>query len=235
MDGEHDLRGYEMVDADGRRIGRIENAWRDQTSDRPSFATVRTGWLLGRNHAVPLADARVEDGQRTVSVPYRAATVRDAPHLAPEDELGAREAQRIWEHYFGARDGERVEIPLRGERIDVQKRVVDQGGVRLRKEARLETVYKPVEVWREHVVVEELAPEELDEAERRAAGRDDQVVLRRRGEEPVLETHPDILGAVRATRVVREKTRDVLAQRRFEDVEATRGDAGDSDEPARRG
>lgn len=216
------LLDYEVLDRSGHKLGRVDAAWMDGETGKPTFASVKTGWVLGRSHLVPLADARYDETDRTLQIPYAAQTVRSAPDVAAGDEVGLIEARQVWDHYLSAREGEQVEIPLRGERIDVDRRVQDLGGVRLRKVVRKEVVMQPVEVLREHVVVERLRPDELDEAERHASGRDDEIVLRERGEVPVVTRETEVIGGVRAERTLERGREEVAADRRVEDVEIER-------------
>jgi sporulation protein YlmC with PRC-barrel domain len=220
---EHDdLRGHAVVDRDGKRLGLVEDVWADDSSGRPLFASVRTGWLVGRTHVVPLNGARVEDETRTLWVPYASSAVRRAPHLAATDDLDDDERQRVLRHYYEASRDDQVEIPLMGEKLDVSTRVAEQGGVRLRKVVRKEIVYEPVEVLREHVIVERLSPDELAEAERRAAGDENEIVMREWGEVPVVDKHVEHVETVRAQRTREQETRAVEAERRVEDVEVRR-------------
>lgn len=227
MPFDESLLDYDVLDRHGRKLGRVDAAWTDGETGKPTFASVKTGWLLGRNHLVPLADARYDDTQRALQIPFDAETVKSAPHVAAGDEVGLLEARQVWDHYLSARAGEETEIPLHGERIDVDRRVEDLGGVRLRKIVRKEVVMQPVEVLREHVVVERLGPEELDAAERRAIGRDDEIVLRERGEVPVIQKEPEVIGAVRAERIVERARENVQTDRRIEDVHVEREDRFD--------
>lgn len=217
---EDALFDYELLDRDGRRLGRIDGLWRDVDTGRPTFASVRTGWLPAVSRVVPLADARVLDDARAVQVPYAAEVVKRAPSHEAGEQIGVPEARAVWDHYLGAHED--VEIPLQGERLDVDRKVVETGGVRLRKVVRKEVVMQPCEVLREHVIVERLAPHELDEAERRAAGRDDEIVLRERGEVPVIDKHTEVVETIRARRVVETEASEIEVPRRVEDVEIER-------------
>lgn len=234
MPSEDALLHYEVHDRHGRRVGRIEAIWPDAESGRPAFASVKTGWLPGRTHVVPLDESNVDHDARVVQVPYSEQAIRDVPAVATRDGLGLEEARTVWGHYLRAREGEGVDMPLQGERIRVDRRVEELGGVRLRKVVRKEIVMQPVEVLREHVIVERLRPDELDAAERHAADRDDEIVIRERGEVPVIGREVEPIGTVRARRAIETTEARLPIERRIEDVEVERSRlprGGDVDEP----
>lgn len=233
MERDPDITGYRVVDRDGEEVGRVERMWEDERTGRTAYIAVKTGWLFGRTHLVPIDEARADDEGRSLMLPYEAGVVKDAPHVGNEEEMGYDTAQQVWEHYLKAREGEQKEMPLYGESIDVHKRVVESGAIRVRKETRREVVYEPVEVLRENVVVERLAPDEVEEAERHAAGRDDEFVMRQHEEQPFFEKHPEVMGGVRARRELQSEKREFPVERRIEELDVEREPRGPRDERMR--
>ncbi|MEU4621926.1 PRC and DUF2382 domain-containing protein [Actinoplanes sp. NPDC023801] len=92
------LRGLEVVDNDGDKIGTIGAVWTDGAG-KPTWASVRTG-LFGMNESLfPLQNADLR-GDHLV-VPFDKATVKDAPNVdADHDEpLNQDEVDRLYQHY----------------------------------------------------------------------------------------------------------------------------------------
>jgi sporulation protein YlmC with PRC-barrel domain len=90
--------GYTMVDADGDKIGTIENIYLDRQTGEPEWASVKTG-LFGLKHSVvPIRDAE-PTGDRQVRVPFQKDQVKDAPRVDPEDDLSEEEERKLYEHY----------------------------------------------------------------------------------------------------------------------------------------
>lgn len=91
-------RGKKIVDADGDKIGTIEDVFLDRHTGEPSWAAVKTG-LFGLKHTlVPIRDAQVTDDDQ-VRVPLDKELVKDAPRIDPDGELSPDEERRLWEHY----------------------------------------------------------------------------------------------------------------------------------------
>jgi sporulation protein YlmC with PRC-barrel domain len=91
-------RGMKMVDADGDKIGTIEDILLDRQTGEPAWAAVKTG-LFGLKHTlVPIRDAEVT-GENEVRVPLQKEQVKDAPRIDPDGELTPEEERKLWEHY----------------------------------------------------------------------------------------------------------------------------------------
>lgn len=93
-----DWRLHDVVDPDGKRIGKLEAVYVDTATDEPSFASVLTG-MPGRRRLVfvPLDNAVVGPGQLKVSHPRK--LVKDAPSIDTDGELSAEEEPGLFEHY----------------------------------------------------------------------------------------------------------------------------------------
>ena len=76
------LRGEDLCDRDGDKIGSVEEIYLDADTGAPEWALVKTGRFGGKGTFVPLRDAGEADG--TLRVPFDKATVKDAPTMEPD-------------------------------------------------------------------------------------------------------------------------------------------------------
>jgi len=98
-----DLRtwvGRNAVDRQGDKIGTVSEVYTDDTTGRPEWLAIKTGMFGTHISFVPLegADLRGDD----VVVAYDKDTVKDAPHVEPDDHLTPEEEQRLYRHYQGS-------------------------------------------------------------------------------------------------------------------------------------
>ena len=172
----YEWRGRDVVDADGDKIGTLEEVYLDTESGRPEWATVKTG-LFGRKQSfVPLSGSQPEQGQ--VVVGYTKDQIKDAPSIDPDGELSHDEEERLYRHYglgdayrtetSGSatdRDREPVGQDVSGpetdnamtrseEELRVGTTERERGRARLRKYVVTEEVQQTVPVQREEVRVE---------------------------------------------------------------------------------
>lgn len=229
-----DLDGYLVMDADDRTVGPVTSFWLDDETGQPAFASVKAG-LRGRHHAVPLRYARLDERGRRLRVPYRREAILDAPAFPDDHVLTPGDERGILAHYHeappghapgsGARD---IDIPLHEERVDVAKKVVRAGAVRLRKVVRTRIVHQPVEVRYEEILVERIpypdVPPDLEASDRLPSEpfREGEMVLREYAEEPVVTKHTELVSGVRAHRAVEHEQRNIGTHARREDVEVER-------------
>jgi uncharacterized protein (TIGR02271 family) len=97
-------KGRTAVDADGDKIGSIEDVYLDRQSGEPEWLTVKTGLLGTRTSFVPIRD--VEASGDGVRVAHAKDTVKDAPNVDPDGELSPEEERRLYEHYGRSDYGE---------------------------------------------------------------------------------------------------------------------------------
>ena len=90
-------RGMKVVDRNGAKVGSLEDVYFDQQTDRPEWATIKTGIFGSRLSFVPLTGAS-SDGE-TVRVAYDKAQIKDAPNIDVEEELSPDEEDRLYRHY----------------------------------------------------------------------------------------------------------------------------------------
>lgn len=238
------LFDYDVVDSAGRRIGPVTGLWVDESTSAPEFCSVKTGWIFGREHIVPVRSGHIDHERRQVRVPYEERLIRDAPNYPADERISPGEEDRIYSHYglerslsrsptglpargAGTRDAgrDRAEMTLHEEHVNVGKQRVETGQVRLRKVVRSETVNKPVQLRREEIEVERVPASELRRNVGDVHGRafqEEEVVLREHEERPVIEKSRDVIGGVRAERRVETDTENVRTTKQREDVEIER-------------
>jgi uncharacterized protein (TIGR02271 family) len=90
-------RGQELRDADGEKIGTIEEIYLDAETNSPEWALVNTGLFGTKSTFVPIRDAR--PGEGGISVPFDKGTVKDAPKIDPDGQLSQREESELYAHY----------------------------------------------------------------------------------------------------------------------------------------
>src|SRR3712207_3336962 len=99
MNAEHAVawRGQTAVDANGEKIGTIEEIYLDTETNQPEWLAVKTG-LFGSNVSfIPIAEATGNGGD--VRVPYAKAQVKDAPNADPDGQLSQEEEAALYRHY----------------------------------------------------------------------------------------------------------------------------------------
>lgn len=84
-------------DTDGEKIGSIGQVYRDDSTGRPEWVTVKTGWFGMKESFVPLAGAR-SDGE-ALHVPHAKDVVKEAPRVDADQHLDADEEHRLYQHY----------------------------------------------------------------------------------------------------------------------------------------
>ena len=90
-------RGQDLLDADGDKIGSIEEIYLDAETNEPEWAVVTTGLFGTKRSFVPIGDASPSgDGVR---VPFEKATVKDAPKVDPDGRLSQDEERELYQHY----------------------------------------------------------------------------------------------------------------------------------------
>src|SRR3954447_115468 len=90
-------RGRTAVDADGEKIGTVEEGYLGADTDRPEWLAVKTGLFGSRISFVPVAEA--SDAGGDVRVPYSKAQVKDAPHAEADGQLSQQEEAQLYRHY----------------------------------------------------------------------------------------------------------------------------------------
>ena len=91
------LIGASLIDAEGSKVGKIEDIYLDNDTQEPEWALVHTGLLGRKQNYVPLTDASVSDG--SLRVAYTESQIKDAPSIDPDLELSPEEEAELYQHY----------------------------------------------------------------------------------------------------------------------------------------
>jgi uncharacterized protein (TIGR02271 family) len=171
MDNITDLRGEEVVDRDGDKIGKLDEIYLDQQTREPAWALVKTGLFGSASTFVPLQGAsRASDGEG-LQVAYEKDHVKDAPNMEADGELSPEEEARLYRHYGldydsgpdtdGGDTGQDTSGPNTDEamtrseeELQVGKTTRERGRARLKKYVVTEEVTQTVPVQREEVRIE---------------------------------------------------------------------------------
>jgi uncharacterized protein (TIGR02271 family) len=175
------MRGRPVYTSDGEKLGDFEEIYHDEATRQPEWIRVKSatlGGILGTKHfLVPLAGAEFQDGEDpAIRVPYSKDRVQDAPDV--EGEWISEEEDRRLYNYYGLQVSEQrseTQLPEGGtqephqhpvtppgeisvsrheEELQVGKRDVEYGRVRLRKRVETTPVTEEVELHRETAFVE---------------------------------------------------------------------------------
>jgi uncharacterized protein (TIGR02271 family) len=164
-------RGNQVLDADGDKIGKLEEIYLDQQTGEPEWLSVTTG-LFGSNQSFVPVQGATRDGD-DLRVPYDKARVKDAPNVEPDGELSPQQEDRLYEHYGRSAEGRFTgdadtgttghdtsgpttdEAMTRSEEeLRVGTTREESGRARLRKYVVTEQVQTTVPVQREEVRIE---------------------------------------------------------------------------------
>jgi len=186
-------RGHELVDAEGAKIGKIQDIYVDQDTGQPEWLAVSTGTFGTKVSFVPLTGA-TRESDRVVSR-WTKDQVKDAPNAEADGDLSEDEEARLYRHYgmtydedrssSGLPEGQATRTDTGGdvgrdtsgpntdsamtrseEEMRVSTRREQAGTARLRKWVETEQVSETVPVQREQVRVER---EPITDANRDAA------------------------------------------------------------------
>lgn len=239
---------FTVVDPNDNKVGSIDAIWEDHTG-QPAYLGVKTGWLgLGRTHVIPVHSADVSETTRKVRLPFSVDVVKNAPAFDEQSEIDEAGERQIDEYYrqsgftsskgawragieptpaarsatLRRETGEDIRMPVSEEKVNIGKREVESGGIRLRKIVRTETVNQPVDLQREDVVVERVPTKDRTPTRADKAFREEELYIPLRREEPVVEKHTETTEEVRASKRKDVEHRDISETVRKEDVEVDR-------------
>jgi uncharacterized protein (TIGR02271 family) len=92
-----EMSGAEVTGRQGEKLGKVENVYLDNETQRPEWAAVKTGLFGSHVSLVPLATAQYENG--ALQVPYTKDEVQNAPHHDPGQELSVQDEEQLFTHY----------------------------------------------------------------------------------------------------------------------------------------
>ncbi|MFF3540499.1 PRC-barrel domain-containing protein [Streptomyces platensis] len=102
-DAPQSLTGLHVVDADGAKVGKVQQVYRDDATNEPEWITVRTGLFGMKETFIPLAGARRTGDE--LHVPHAKETIKHAPRIDADGHLDPSEEAELYRHYGMARPG----------------------------------------------------------------------------------------------------------------------------------
>lgn len=188
MDQLSALRGAPVYDADGDKIGAVEEIFYDEQTGEAEWIGIGTGFFGTKRVLVPTAGANTtKDG---ITVRYPKDLVKDSPDI-DSDEISPETEQEL-NAYYGLQGGsgrahvadEDMAVTRHEEELAVGKREAEAGSVRLRKWVETEPVEEDVELRRETAHVER---KRIDQPVSEAAIGEEEVEVPLRAEEAVVQ------------------------------------------------
>ena len=116
-------------------------------------------------------------------------------------------------------------VPLYQENVNVGKREVDSGAVRLKKVVKTETVNQPIELRHEELVIDRDNGKAAGEQILAQPFQEQETVIRLKREEPVIEKQTVPAGEVVVQTRTAEEQRNIQAQVRREDIDVDKNGA----------
>ena len=160
-------RGHTVIDAEGDKVGTVDDIYLDDDTGQPQWLTVSTGMFGKRVSFVPLEGATSQGDRLVVAFPKE--TIKKAPNAETDGHLSPEEEQTLYRHY-GLAYADAPATEGRGhdtggpntddamtrseEELQVGKTTREAGRVRLRKWVETERVAESVPVAREEVRIE---------------------------------------------------------------------------------
>ena len=83
----------------GADIGAVHSFWANAHSDQLEFLGVKTGWLFGHNHVIPVDKVELDEATRTVRVPYAGEFLKGAPNIDANATISDEEEADIYRYY----------------------------------------------------------------------------------------------------------------------------------------
>jgi uncharacterized protein (TIGR02271 family) len=229
-----EMRGAPVYDADGDKIGKVEEIFYDQQTRVPEWIGIGTGFFGTKRVLVPVQGAQVaEDG---LFVAYAKQQVKDSPDIEG-DEISQECEADLAAHYgvgyserrsdTGLPEGAPAGKPTSGrdedravtrseEEIEVGKRPVEAGTARLRKWVETEPVALDVELKRE---VARVTREQIDEPVGDHEFSEDEIEVPLHAEKPVVQKQAVAKERVGLEKDVKTDTQTVKDELKKERVE----------------
>ncbi|QHF22763.1 DUF2382 domain-containing protein [Rathayibacter sp. VKM Ac-2804] len=111
------LIGADVHGSDDAKIGTVGQVYVEDSTQTPTWVTVRTGLFGSSESFAPLADASYEGG--VLRVGYEKSFVKDAPRIEDDGQLSADEEQALYSYYgLGGTAAAPTEAPLYDQDAD---------------------------------------------------------------------------------------------------------------------
>lgn len=159
-DSDKDLRGKTLTTPDGKSVGRIDDMFVDPSRERICAVRLEDDRMIDIDHI------DIRDGKPVLLVPQERI-----PRPGPD---------------FDRNNVTSKHIPIVEEKLEVGKRPIETGGVRIRKRVVEEPVSKQVDVRDEHVEVDRRpVNERVGDRDASAMFKDQDIDVTERGEKVV--------------------------------------------------
>lgn len=99
------VTGYAVVDPQGNKIGTVDATWLNGATNDLQFIGIKTGWLVGKTHVVPMDNAQVDGNRQTIQIPYTADQIKDAPTFDPSTVLSQGQQNQITGYFQNLSSG----------------------------------------------------------------------------------------------------------------------------------
>jgi len=89
---------HDVLDKANNKIGTLSCVWVD-SSGRPAFLGIKTGWIFGKTHVVPAEVAEVNSVARRIRLPFDQEMIKTAPTYDADQELGFEAERKVRDYY----------------------------------------------------------------------------------------------------------------------------------------
>jgi uncharacterized protein (TIGR02271 family) len=223
MERINQAQGAPVYDSAAEKIGEVEEIFYDVNTNQPEWVGIGTGFFGTKRVLVPLESAELRDEGLYVS--YDKDYVKDSPDI-DADQISEQTEQELYAYYnlsdpspTKRQQKGKQEVTRSEEELQVGKRQVEAGSVRLRKWVESEPVDVDVELQRETARV---TREQVDQPVSDAEFGEDEVEVPLRAEEPVAQKQVVAKEKIGVEKDVETTTKTVSDEVRKErvDVEA---------------
>ncbi|MGE0026727.1 MAG: PRC-barrel domain-containing protein [Thermoleophilia bacterium] len=96
-----DLEGMQVRDANGDKVGKVDDIYADEQGGYARYLAVKTGWFGSKRHMIPVDDVRLEgDGDdHWLVVPYDKDHLREGPTFDRDDDFTREHETSTYGHY----------------------------------------------------------------------------------------------------------------------------------------
>ena len=88
-----------VLDQTGTEIGTVHSFWADTQTGNLEFIGVKTGWLFGANHVVPVEKAEIDTSSSSIRLPYASDFIKGAPSIDADSTISDEQETEIYRYY----------------------------------------------------------------------------------------------------------------------------------------
>jgi uncharacterized protein (TIGR02271 family) len=231
-EGEPDIRGWDVLASDGRRLGRVDDLLVDTHANKVRYMDVDGD--EGRHVTIPIGYARIERDQRQVLVDgvgeeqYSALPAYDRGPITRDYEERVGQAWNLnaaadtdFYETDAFRSKDEMRLTLNEEQLSVGKREVGAGEVGVHKYVETEHVHEEVPLRHEEVDIERRPVTDGYSAAGATIGENEEIRIPLHAEEAVVEKRvvPTEELVVRTREVVETESVDANVRRERAEVD----------------